>query len=101
MPKLIENQLGYQLQGSLVYDSVNDLIAKGSEAIAFKADTVQIDCKQLSRIDSAGVALFISWQRYYEQNNQQLQLNNLPPQAVSLIKANKLDGFFSASFIGS
>ncbi|HFC92772.1 MAG TPA: STAS domain-containing protein [Leucothrix mucor] len=97
MPKLIKNQLGYQLQGSLVYDSVNDLIAKGSEAIAFESDTVQIDCKQLSRIDSAGVALFVSWQRYCDKKNQKLQLNNLPMQAVSLIKANKLDGFFALS----
>lgn len=95
MPKLIENQSGYQLQGSLVYDSVNDLIAKGSEAIKSTSGTVQIDCEQLSRIDSAGVALFISWQRYCEQNNQPLQLTNLPPQAVSLIKANKLDEFFT------
>ncbi len=97
MLKLIENQLGYQLQGSLVYNSVNDLIAKGSEAIAFKSDTVQIDCKQLSRIDSAGIALLISWQRYCDKKNQKMQLNNLSIQALSLIKANKLDGFFSLS----
>ena len=97
MLKLIENQLGYQLQGSLVYNSVNDLIAKGSEAIAFKSDTVQIDCKQLARIDSAGIALLISWQRYCDKKSQKMQLNNLSIQALSLIKANKLDGFFSLS----
>jgi phospholipid transport system transporter-binding protein len=94
MPKLIKNQSGYQLQGSLTYDSVHALISQGSQAIQSKSKIVQIDCKQLSRIDSAGVALFISWQRYCEQNNQQLQLSNLPQQAYSLIKANKLDGFF-------
>ncbi|MCK5918088.1 MAG: STAS domain-containing protein [Cocleimonas sp.] len=97
MLKLIKNPSGYQLQGSLVYDSINDLLVKGADAIKFKAETVQIDCEQLSRIDSAGVALFISWQRYCEQNNQQLQLTNLPQQAVSLIKANKLEGFFLTS----
>jgi phospholipid transport system transporter-binding protein len=94
MPKLIKNQSGYQLQGSLTYDSVHALISQGSQAIQSKSKIVQIDCKQLSRIDSAGVALFISWQRHCEQNNQQLQLTNLPQQAYSLIKANKLDGFF-------
>jgi phospholipid transport system transporter-binding protein len=97
MCKLVKNQSGYQLQGSLVYDSLSDLLAKGSTSIKFNSEIVQIDCEQLSRIDSAGVALLISWQRYCEQNNQQLQLTNLPRQAVSLIKANKLDGFFCSS----
>ena len=96
MCTLVKNQSGYQLQGSLVYDTLNDLLANGSASIKFNAEIVQIDCEHLSRIDSAGVALLIGWQRYCEQNNQQLQLIKLPQQAVSLIKANKLDGFFSS-----
>lgn len=97
MPKLIKNKSGYQLQGSLVYDSVNDLIHKGPEAIQTSSDLLIIDCEKLSRIDSAGVALFISWQRGCQKNNKKLQLTNLPQQAISLIKANKLDNFFDYS----
>lgn len=95
MINLIKNQSGYQLQGSLVYDSVHKLIAKGAKAIASTSDSVEIDCEQLLRIDSAGIALFINWQRYCEQNNQRFYLTHLPLQATSLIKANKLDDFFS------
>ena len=94
MPKLIKNKSGYQLQGSLTYDSVNNLIQQGSKAIKTSSNLIQIDCQKLSRIDSAGIALFISWQRHSEQNNKKLQLINLPQQAISLIKANKLDNFF-------
>jgi phospholipid transport system transporter-binding protein len=94
MLNLVKNESGYQLQGSLVYDSVHKLVAKGAKAIKSASDSVVIDCEQLSRIDSAGIALFISWQRYCEQNHQTLQLTNLPSQAISLIKANKLDDFF-------
>jgi ABC-type transporter Mla MlaB component len=81
----------------LVYDSVDGFIHKGSDAIKTESQIVEIHCDKLLRIDSAGVAVLISWQRYCEQNNQQLQLTNLPRQAVSLIKANKLDGFFCSS----
>jgi phospholipid transport system transporter-binding protein len=95
MPKLIQNKSGYQLQGSLTYDSVGDFIRKGLSLIRVDTDKVQIDCQQLSRIDSAGIALLISWQRHCEQNNSKFQLVNLPHQAISLIKANKLDRFFS------
>ena len=94
MPNFTKTESGYQLQGNLVYDSVTELIQQGSEAIKSNAKIIQIDCKKLSRIDSAGIALLISWQRHSEQNKQKLQLNNLPEQALSLIKANKLDDFF-------
>ena len=94
MPKLIKTELGYQLHGSLIYNSVDTLIKQGLEAINHQSNTIKIDCENLSRIDSAGIAIFISWQRYCEQNNQKLQLMHLPQQAISLIKANKLDNFF-------
>ncbi len=93
MPKLIKNESGYQLQGSLTYDSVNDLIRQGSKAIKTSSDLIRVDCEKLSRIDSAGIALFISFQRYCEKNDKKLEFINLPQQAVSLIKANKLDNF--------
>lgn len=93
MPKLIETKSGYQLQGSLVYNSVDALSKQGSDAINNKSDSVKIDCKNLSRIDSAGLAIFISWQRYCEQNNKKIKFIHLPQQAISLIKANKLDNF--------
>jgi anti-anti-sigma factor len=95
MLKFSKDKSGYQLQGNLVYDTVNELLDKGSEVMQTSALTVIIDCQQLTRIDSAGVAVFIRWQRYCDQANKKLQLINLPQQALSLIKANKLDGFFN------
>ena len=93
-PQLIQHKSGYQLQGNLMYDSIGEFIRRGSSLIRVDTKIVQIDCQQLSRIDSAGIALLISWQRHCENNNNKLQLINLPQQAVSLIKANKLDHFF-------
>jgi len=93
-PQLIQNKSGYQLQGNLMYDSIGEFIGKGSSLFRVNTETVQIDCQQLSRIDSAGIALLISWQRHCEHNNNKLQLINLPQQALSLIKANKLEHFF-------
>jgi phospholipid transport system transporter-binding protein len=94
MPNLIKTKSGYQLQGSLVYNSVDTLLQQGLGMLNNQSDIVKVDCKNLSRIDSAGIAIFISWQRHCEQNNKKLQLTHLPQQAISLIKANKLDHFF-------
>ncbi len=92
MLNLTKTNSGYQLQGNLVYDSVTELIQQ--DLTNTDTEIIKIDCSKLSRIDSAGIALFIRWQRHSEQNRKKLQLNNLPPQAISLIKANKLGNFF-------
>ena len=92
MLQFTKTNSGYQLQGNLVYDSVTELIHQ--DLTNTNAKTIKIDCSKLSHIDSAGIALFIHWQRHSEQNKKKLQLNNLPPQAISLITANKLADFF-------
>ena len=93
--ELIKNESGYQLQGSLTYDSVRDLIHQKLVVDGFNSDDIKINCERLVRIDSAGVALLIQWQRECEKYNKKLQLVALPYQAVSLLKANKLDDFFA------
>lgn len=95
MPKLVKNESGYLLEGSLIYDTAVNFLADCIE-LETTAETVIINCEKLDRIDSAGVAILISWQRWCEEHNQKLQLKNLPKQAISLIKANKLERFFDS-----
>ena len=92
--ELIKSESGYHVKGSLTYDTVGDLIHQKIIADGLNIETIALNCEQLARIDSAGIALFIQWQRECEQNNKKLQLVNLPSQAVSLLKANQLDNFF-------
>ena len=93
--KLISNASGYLLQGSLNYDSITDLIPLKISQI--DATTVSVDCAGLERIDSAGIALLIQWQRECESHHKKLLLLNLPSQAISLLKANQLTDFFQRS----
>ena len=93
MLKFIKNESGYALQGSLNYDSVSDLIHQRLALADFESNHVDINCQQLDRIDSAGIALFIQWQRECESNNKTLRFLNLSLQVTSLLKANQLDGF--------
>ena len=92
--ELINNESDYQLKGNLTYDSIGDLIHQKLVSDGFNANEIKISCNHLKRIDSAGIALFIQWQRECEKNNKQLQFIDLPNQAVSLLKANQLDDFF-------
>ena len=95
MPQLIPTAAGYQVKGKLLYDLIEDLSRRKLSMPDSAAEVVILDCEQLTRIDSAGIAVFIGWQRECEKNNKKLQLLKLPPQATSLIKANKLDVFFT------
>lgn len=92
--KLVQHKSGYQLKGRLVYNTIHFLLDKD---ITFPSNlsTISIDCQQLTRIDSSGIALLIQWQRLCENNHQKLQFKNLPEQALSLIKANQLKPFFN------
>ena len=93
--ELVKQESGYQLKGSLTYDSVGALIHQKLVVDRFNSNDITISCELLERIDSAGIALLIQWQRECEQHNKNLQLVNFPYQAISLLKANQLDGFFT------
>lgn len=95
MVKLVKNESGYYLEGSLIYDSITPFL-KNTVELETTSYVVEINCEKIKRIDSAGIAVFIAWQRWCEQNNKKLMLNKLPQQAKSLIKANKLEPFFSS-----
>ena len=50
-----------------------------------------IDLAEVSRSDSAGVALLVEWLRLARQNSQEIAFINVPPQMQAIIQATGLD----------
>jgi len=88
---LSKNDEGFAISGSLVFETVSKIVDQGAERIQqHKTDEIVVDCQQLSRIDSAGIATLLAWQRESSHLNITCRFEQLPKQATSLLKAYRL-----------
>ncbi len=82
---------GLQLNGSMVYASVSTLLEEGTHLLENHPETsISIDCKNVSRVDSAGIALLIEWKRKCINHKKNCQIIGLPKQARSLVETYRL-----------
>jgi len=88
----IENsEQGFHVSGDLVFSTVLDLIEKGKAQInRLESDAIHINLSAVQRIDSAGVALLLGWQRDCLGSQKKCLLNNVSQQARSLLETYKL-----------
>ena len=94
-PSTVEStENGLQLRGSLVFANVSELLEQGTSELRvqknLQTNTLVIDCKGITRIDSAGIALLIEWKRWCKNHKKKCQINGLPNQAKSLIETYRL-----------
>ncbi len=52
---------------------------------------LDIDLAEVTRSDSAGVAVLIDWMRYAKQNNKPVVFHNVPAQLIAIASASGLD----------
>ena len=84
-------QQGFQLSGSIVYASVSRLLKEGSSFLeSYQETSVSISCNEVSRVDSAGIALLIEWKRWCNNHDKKCQIIGLPMQAQSLVETYRL-----------
>ena len=74
----------FALQGPLTFDTVPDVLGD-SRSWLKKGAEVTIDLQQVSKADSAGLALLIEWLRLARLSNCKVHFINFPPQFRSLI----------------
>lgn len=91
---VVSTENGLQLSGSLVFANVSELLEQGTTALRvlqnLQLDALVIDCKEIIKIDSAGIALLIEWKRWCNNHKKKCQINGLPNQAKSLIETYRL-----------
>jgi len=100
--KVIESEQGMTLSGALVFTSVADLLGQGNKHLKQYLElnpndsSFVIDCKAMERIDSAGIALLIEWQRQCTNDNKTCRFEGLAKQAQALIEAYRLESLIAA-----
>lgn len=90
--QLIANEAGYQMLGEATFDTVQRCQLQPEFT---GRDDVQIDLSQLSRIDSAGLALLISWVIFAKKQQKSLYFVKIPAGLNAMIDMRGLRGILN------
>jgi len=71
------------LDGELTFSTVNAILAE-SETLFEPIKKLEIDFSDVTRSDSAGVALLVHWIRVSKQKNKTIVFHNLPAQMLAI-----------------
>jgi len=79
-----------QLNGELTYTTVNRVLTE-SVTLFESIPSLKIDLSAVTKSDSAGVALLVSWLRSAKQAGKQLVFSNIPEQMLIIADISGLD----------
>ncbi|HSG10417.1 MAG TPA: STAS domain-containing protein [Gammaproteobacteria bacterium] len=83
-------ETGWLLSGELDFGTVPALLQhRGVQMEAGK--NLTIDLAEVTRVDSAGLALMIEWLRESERKNLDMTFTNVPEQLLSIARVCGLD----------
>jgi len=78
------------VSGELTFSTVNGLLTVAPEHFA-QLNELEIDLANVTRSDSAGLALLVDWLRYAKNANKSLVFHNIPTQMLAIANASGLD----------
>ena len=91
-----KNDNVYRIIGELNMATVPQLQQDMSGIFKKNTDTLAIDLAEVSRSDSAGLALLLEWLSQAKHHNTSITFQNLPEQMQAIIKVSGLDELISS-----
>lgn len=76
--------------GALTFDSVAQKIIE-TDVLFQDSQTLEVDLSQVSKSDSAGLALLIHWLREAHQRQKTLTFSRMPQQMLAMAQATGLE----------
>ena len=80
----------FVLSGTLTFESVPH-VWKQSAAMFEKIPEVTLDMGNVSRSDSAGLALIVAWLRNARRQSATIRFRNVPEQLLAIAKTSRLE----------
>jgi phospholipid transport system transporter-binding protein len=87
---LQEDNAVLALTGELSFETTPDLLDSQRDLFN-RRDQLIIDCKEVTRSDSAGLALLIEWLRQSRRYHCQLTFRNLPGQMLDIARVSGVE----------
>lgn len=85
------------LSGQLTFDSVTDLQGREEALLAGADDRLEVDLGQVSRSDSAGLALLVAWVRSARKMGKAITFLNVPQQLRAIAAVSGLEALLEFS----
>jgi phospholipid transport system transporter-binding protein len=80
----------YRVSGEMTLASAREVQAETRNLFA-QAAKMDIDLAHVTRADSAGLALLVSWMRQAKQAEKTISFQHVPSQMLAIAKASGLD----------
>ena len=84
------------LEGVLDFQTVPEVWQQGLKLFN-DAPSLALDLQQVTRSDSAGLALLIEWMRFARSHNKAISYINMPLQMLAIARASSLDNILPLS----
>ena len=84
----------FHLCGELNFTTVPALLREGANLFDGQGP-VTLDLKEISRSDSAGLALLVEWTRQARERGATLSFRNISPQMLAIAQVSGLDRILS------
>lgn len=79
------------VSGPLTFATVPDLVSLSQQWHGSTATEIVLDLSEVSRADSAGLALLLEWMAHARRDGVRLRFTGLPEQLTELVRANGLE----------
>ena len=94
MLKVEQDKSQIKLSGQLNFDTVAQLL--GGKQVDFKImdaenGPIEVDLSDISRFNSASLALLIEWMKMSQQKGLQIKYHNAPEQLMAIARAYGID----------
>lgn len=83
-----------RVKGDLTLDVVVEYIEQ-SKSLFNDLEAIRIDLSNVSRSDSAGLALLVRWMREAKDNNKNIVFEHMPAQMMAMAEASGLDAILN------
>lgn len=78
------------VSGELTFATIKDIL-EPSQLLFGSITALDIDLTDVTRSDSAGLALLINWMRIAKTDNKKITFHNIPAQMLAIADASGLD----------
>lgn len=89
MFKVEQNNGQVKLYGQLDFTTVAQLLKKPS--ISFENGPIEVDLSEITRFNSASLALLIEWMKMAKQKDLQIKYHSAPEQLMAIARAYGID----------
>ncbi|MDH5357901.1 MAG: STAS domain-containing protein [Gammaproteobacteria bacterium] len=79
----------FRVTGELTFATVNNILGQ-AHTLFEPINTLDIDLTEVTRSDSAGLALLITWMRSAKNSNKKIVFHNIPSQMLAIANASGL-----------